>query len=208
MLIALIQEDPISGLILSSLLLKYQAIKSFSKTQQVHFLKLDQRSISPVRPVFVTIPDSNLMKTSTLPVNLSYSIPQSTLPSFDNKPRSSRKSVLQTRLNFSTEIRPREESRTPKPETNDDVHFSQRLSTEGQENNPRITEYSNALDETRSRAEQNQQVSPEEFLLREQSKSFKEATSTIRNPLSVRPSFVKNPQVSSKEETPFRSSNC
>lgn len=205
--IVLKREGQTSDLNLTSLLLRSLVIQLFSKTSQVGFHKIAQRSISPVRPVFITLPDSNLVKTSTLPVSMSYSIPQTSIPPFDSKSRTSRKSVLQTRLNFSTEIRPREESRTPKPESIDEQNFSQRFSTEGNLNIPRNTEYSTALDEARSRAAQNQQISPEEFLLRDQPRSFKEATSTIRNPLAVRPSFARNPPMAMTDETPIRGSN-
>jgi hypothetical protein len=61
-----------------------------------------------------------------------------------------------------------------------------------------------ALDQARARAEENMQYSSEQIVYREQSRTRQPPTSTIRNPLAVRPSVIKNSQVSTKEATPLR----
>lgn len=160
--------------------------------------------MSPVRPVFITAPDSTVLNTSNAQASMSFRNPQTVNYAVENRPRESRKSILQTRLNFSTEIQPRQESITPKPEPKDVRNFSERLLTDGQDNRPLNREFSIALDQARGRADQHQQVSPEEILFREQSKHQREPISTIKNQSTTRPSLVRNSETSTTEETPIR----
>lgn len=123
------------------------------------------------------------------------------------QPRDGRKSILQTRVNFSTDIKPRSESRVPKRETSDAIEYTKPLVKESEVALSNNMQYSTALDEARSRAEQNKRLASEDIVFRERSRSRTDPSSVIRNPLAVRPSFVRNSQFSTNQETPMRQSN-
>jgi hypothetical protein len=110
-------------------------------------------------------------------------------------------------VNFSTDIKPRSESRVPEAETSDAIEYTKPLVTESEVALSNNMQYSTALDEARSRAEQNKRLASEDIVFRERSRSRTDPSSVIRNPLAVRPSFVRNSQISTNQETPMRQSN-